>query len=45
MTREEIEERMDELARQYVETCDKKIVEELYKLARGLEKLEKESAE
>jgi hypothetical protein len=29
---------MDELARKYVETCDKKIVEELYELARELEK-------
>jgi hypothetical protein len=29
---------MDELARKYVETRDKKIVEELYELARELEK-------
>jgi vacuolar-type H+-ATPase subunit F/Vma7 len=34
----QIEERMDELARKYVETRDKKIVEELYELARELEK-------
>jgi hypothetical protein len=40
MTREEIETRMDELARKYVETHDQKIVEELYELARELEKLE-----
>jgi FKBP-type peptidyl-prolyl cis-trans isomerase (trigger factor) len=41
MTREEIEERMDELARKYVETRNKKIVDELYELARELEKLKK----
>jgi hypothetical protein len=41
MTREEIEKRMDELAREYIETHDKKIVEELYELARELERLEK----
>jgi hypothetical protein len=35
---------VDELARKYVETHDdKKIVEELYRLARQLEKMEKES--
>ena len=38
---EEIERRMDELARQYVETHDKEIIEELYELARELEKMEK----
>ena len=44
MTRQEIEERMDEPARKYVETRDeKKIVEELYELVRELEKLEKQS--
>jgi hypothetical protein len=32
---------MDELARQYVETHDKEIIEELYELARELEKMEK----
>jgi len=41
MTREEIEQRMDQLARQYVETHDKKIIEELYELACELRKLEK----
>lgn len=40
-TREEIEQKMDELARKYVETHDKKIIEELYRLACELEKLEK----
>ena len=40
-TREEIEQKMDEFARKYVETHDKKIIEELYKLAKELEKLEK----
>ena len=33
---------MDELARKYVETHDREIVEELYRLARELAKLEKE---
>jgi hypothetical protein len=33
---------MDELARKYVETRDKEIVEELYRLARELVKMEKE---
>jgi predicted transcriptional regulator len=41
MTREEIERRMDELARKYVETRDKKIGEELYDLARELAKMDK----
>jgi ferritin-like protein len=41
MTREEIERRMDELARKYVETHDKMIIEELYELARELRKQEK----
>jgi hypothetical protein len=41
MTREEIEKRMDELARKYVETHDRQIIEELYELARQLEKMEK----
>ena len=42
MTRVEIEQKMDELARKYVETHDKKIVEELYELARVLGEMEKE---
>jgi hypothetical protein len=41
MTREEIEKRMHELARDYVEIHDQKIIDELYELARELEKLEK----
>ena len=41
MTREELERRMDELARKYVETHDKKIIEELYELALELRKLQK----
>lgn len=45
MTRQEIVERMDELARKYVETRNKKIVDELYELARELEKLEKQSSD
>ena len=40
MTREEIEKSMGALARKYVETHDKKIIEELYKLACELRKLE-----
>jgi metal-sulfur cluster biosynthetic enzyme len=34
MTREEIEEQMDELARKYIEIHDPEIPEEIYKLAR-----------
>jgi hypothetical protein len=41
MTREEIEGKMDELARKYVETHDRKIIEELYQLGLELEKMEK----
>jgi hypothetical protein len=44
MTRKkETEKRMDELAREYRETRDEKIIDELYELARELEKLAKES--
>jgi hypothetical protein len=39
MTREEIENRMDELAREYVETHDPKIIDELYELAHELGKI------
>ncbi len=42
MTRQEIERRMDELARKYVETHDHKIVEELYRLSRLLTDMELE---
>jgi hypothetical protein len=41
MTREEIEQKMVELARKYVMTHDKQIIEELYRLTRELEKIEK----
>ena len=44
MTREEIEKRMDELARKYVETREQKIIEQLYELRVELNKLEKESS-
>jgi hypothetical protein len=43
MTRAEIEQRMDQLARKYLETHDPEIPYELYKLAREMEKVEKES--
>jgi hypothetical protein len=43
MTREEVEKRMDILARKYIETRDAEIIEELYKLRIELKKLEKES--
>jgi hypothetical protein len=41
MTREEIERRMDELARKYVETHNPEIPEELHRLRRLLGELEK----
>jgi hypothetical protein len=41
LTREEIEQRMDELAWEYVET--QKIIDELYELADELLEIEKES--
>jgi hypothetical protein len=43
MTREQIEERMNELARKYLQTHDPKIPYELYELACQLEKMEKKS--
>jgi hypothetical protein len=43
MTREETKRRLDELAREYVATHDPQIVEELYRLARELEKMNKHS--
>jgi hypothetical protein len=45
MTREQIEGRMAELARKYLEDHDPKIPYELYKLARELERIEKESSD
>jgi hypothetical protein len=43
-TREEIGKRIDELVlvRKYVETHDREIIEELYRLSRKLEELEKQ---
>jgi poly-D-alanine transfer protein DltD len=41
--REEIEQKMDELARKYTETRDPEIREEIYKLGRELEKMKNES--
>ena len=38
---DEIEQRMDELARKYVETRDPEIREEIHRLSRELEKMEK----
>jgi hypothetical protein len=45
VTREEIEQRMNELARKYLEAHDPKIPYELYKLACELEEIEKESSD
>jgi hypothetical protein len=42
MTREELKKRLDELARDYVETHNPDIPYEIYKLARELEKIENE---
>jgi hypothetical protein len=44
MTRQEIEQRLDELAREFAETHDKKIMEEIYELAGELVKMLKESS-
>lgn len=43
MTREEIKQKMEELTDNYAQTRNREIIEELYKLAVELEKLEKES--
>jgi hypothetical protein len=40
MTREEIEQKMDELAREYAETHDLEIPAEIYRLARLLKELD-----
>ena len=42
VAREEIEQKMDELTRKYTETRDPEIREEIYRLGRQLEKMEKE---
>lgn len=44
MTHDEIKQKMDELTHKYAQTRNREIIEELYKLALELEKLEKESA-
>ena len=41
MTRQQIEERLDELGRRLAETHEKKIIKELYELACELEKMAK----
>ena len=41
MTREEMDRRMDDLAREYLETHNPEIQKELYRLSRELEKMEK----
>jgi FKBP-type peptidyl-prolyl cis-trans isomerase (trigger factor) len=38
VTRQEIEQKMDELAREFAETHDPEIIEEIYRLSRELEK-------
>jgi len=43
MTREEIEKRMGELAREFAATHDQEIIKELNRLSRELEKMEKQS--
>jgi hypothetical protein len=45
MTREEVEQRIDELARKYVDTHDPEIPYKIYEWARELEKIEKESSD
>jgi hypothetical protein len=40
MTRQEIEQKMDELAGEFAETHDPEIPEEIYELARGLKEME-----
>jgi FKBP-type peptidyl-prolyl cis-trans isomerase (trigger factor) len=40
VTRQEIEQKMDELAREYHETHDPEIPEEIYELARRLKEME-----
>jgi hypothetical protein len=40
MTREEIEKRMDELAREFAKTHDRQIAEKFFELARRLREME-----
>jgi FKBP-type peptidyl-prolyl cis-trans isomerase (trigger factor) len=42
VTRQEIEQKMDELAREYHDTHDPEIREEIYRLGREFKKMEKE---
>jgi hypothetical protein len=42
VTREEIEQKMDELAREFAKTHDREIAEEIFELGRELEKMEKQ---
>jgi predicted transcriptional regulator len=44
MNRDEIKRRLDALAREYCATHNPNIVEELYRLARELEKMDKNEA-
>ena len=44
MTREAIEQKIDELARKYVEAHDPEIREEIYRLGREFERMEKPEA-
>jgi hypothetical protein len=41
VTRQEIQQKMDELAREYCDTHDPEIREQIYELGRELEKVEK----
>jgi len=43
MTREEIDKRLLELARRYIETHDPEVMKEIYELADELQRTEKES--
>jgi hypothetical protein len=43
MTREEIERKMDELSRRYVESHEEEILKQLYFLARALEQVDNQS--
>ena len=40
MTRQELEQKMDELAREYYETHDPEIPKEIFKLARRLKEMD-----
>jgi FKBP-type peptidyl-prolyl cis-trans isomerase (trigger factor) len=40
VTRQEIEQKMDELAREFAATHDPEVIEEIYRLARQLKELD-----